>query len=103
MGLKEHPTGIIQNLFEGDGITVPHWLAPFRAIYFSIVTMTTLGFGDIYARPDSFWGHFFLTLQVLLGYFLLGALVTRLAIMFTAGGPAGKYADDKSDESDKWR
>jgi len=29
---------------------------------------------------------------VLLGYMLLAALVTRFAILFTAGGPAGKFA-----------
>ena len=29
-----------------------------RSVYFSIVTMTTLGFGDIYAHPKSGFGHF---------------------------------------------
>jgi len=29
--------------------------------------------------------------QVILGYVLLGALVTRLAVLFTADGPAGSY------------
>ena len=53
-----------------------------RAFYFSIVTMTTLGFGDISANPDSFWGHLLVMIQVLLGYFFLGALITRLSILF---------------------
>jgi len=30
-----------------------------------------------------------------LGYVLLGALVTRFAVLFTAGGPAGKFSNDK--------
>ncbi|UCF42435.1 MAG: hypothetical protein JSV99_07470 [Planctomycetota bacterium] len=30
--------------------------------------------------------------QVILGYVLLGALVTRFAVLFTAGGPAGKFS-----------
>jgi len=60
-----------------------------RPIYFSVVTMTTLGFGDMYANTQSIWGHVLLTVQVLLGYILLGALVTRFAILFTAGGPEG--------------
>ncbi len=34
-----------------------------------------------------------LMLQVILGYVLLGALVTRFAVLFTAGGPAGKFSD----------
>lgn len=28
-------------------------------------------------------------------FFYLGALVTRFAVLFTAGGPAGRFADDK--------
>ena len=63
----------------------------FRAIYFSIVTMTTLGFGDMHAA-ENFGGYLLLTLQVLLGYVLLGALVTRFAVLFQAEGPAGKFA-----------
>ncbi len=63
--------------------------------YFSVVTMTTLGFGDIAANPDSWCGQTLLMVQVILGYVLLGALVTRFAVLFTAGGPAGKFADDK--------
>jgi len=58
-----------------------------RPFYFSVVTMTTLGFGDICANPRSIWGHILVTLQVVWGYFLLGAIVTRLGILFTAGGP----------------
>jgi len=39
-------------------------------------------------------GHALLAIQVILGYVLMGALVTRFAVLFTAGGPAGKFADD---------
>ena len=67
-----------------------------RACYFSIVTMTTLGFGDMYAEPGSKAGHILLILQVLLGYILLAALVTRFAVLFTAGGPAGSFPKKKS-------
>ena len=65
-----------------------------HALYFSVVTMTTLGFGDIAANPDSWGGQTLLMFQVILGYVLLGALVTRFAVLFTAGGPAGKFADE---------
>ena len=96
-GLIAYP-GIVNNLFEFEGSQGPEavsaWIVPFRAVYFSVVTMTTLGFGDMYANPNSFWGHFFLTFQVILGYVLLGALVTRFAVLFTAGGPAGKFEDE---------
>ena len=71
-----------------------------HALYFSVVTMTTLGFGDIAANPDSAGGQALLMLQVILGYVLLGALVTRFAVLFTAGGPAGKFADEKGEKDE---
>jgi hypothetical protein len=90
------PPGIVEYLFiDRNGIVVPSWLVPLRTLYFSVVTMTTLGFGDMYANAQSIWGHVLLSLQVILGYVLLGALVTRFAVLFTAGGPAGKFADDR--------
>lgn len=67
-----------------------HTLA--RSFYFSVVTMTTLGFGDMHAAKTgglpSYIGYLFLSLQVLLGYIFLGALVTRLGILFTGEAPA---------------
>jgi len=59
-----------------------------HALYFSVVTMTTLGFGDIHANPASWLGQTVLMAQVILGYVLLGALVTRFAILFSGEGPA---------------
>ena len=55
--------------------------------------MTTLGFGDIAANPDSWQGQLLLMAQVILGYVLLGTLVTRFAVLFTAGGPAGEFTE----------
>ena len=62
-----------------------------HALYFSVVTMTTLGFGDIAANPDSWQGQVVLMVQVIFGYVLLGALITRLAVLFTSDGPAGSF------------
>ena len=87
--------GILDNLFtDRNGDVVPGWIAPWRVLYFSIITMT-LGFSDMYANAHSAWGHTLIALQAILGYVLLGALVTRFAVLFTAGGPAGKFADEK--------
>lgn len=88
-GLGWHP-GIVANLFIDQGRPVLSWLVPLRSIYFSIVTMTTLGFGDMYANTNNYWlaaacGHLLLMLQVLLGYVMLGTLVTRIGILFTSG------------------
>lgn len=62
-----------------------------HALYFSVVTMTTLGFGDIAANPESVRGQVLLMLQVILGYVLLGALVTRFSVIFRSSGPAGRF------------
>ncbi len=90
--------GIVNNLSEVDGQQVQWWLVPIRAFYFSVVTMTTLGFGDMYAKFNSLLGHLLLTIQVLLGYMFLGALVTRFAVLFTAGGPAAKFTELTEEE-----
>ena len=90
------PPGIVENLFiDCNQVKVQWWLVPLRTLYFSIVTQTTLGFGDMYARAQSVSGHILLSLQVLLGYVLLGALVTRFAVLFTAGGPAGEFSGEE--------
>ena len=94
--------GIVSNLLEGNEGPVPSWLVPFRTIYFSIVTMTTLGFGDMHANCQSFWGHFLLTVQVILGYVLLAALVTRIGVLFTSGVIPGQFKKSgKKPESDE--
>jgi uncharacterized protein YjbI with pentapeptide repeats len=69
-----------------------------HTLYFSVVTMTTLGFGDIAANPDSQFGQVLLMFQVILGYVLLGSLITRFAVLFTAGAPAGSFTpiDEKT-------
>lgn len=65
--------------YVGLGCSIELW---FRSLYFSVVTMTTLGFGDIHAHPLSITGQALVMLQVLIGYVLLGALITRLSILF---------------------
>jgi len=90
------PPGIVSDLIIEPHLPIWHYflLLLLRPLYFSIVTMTTLGFGDMYANAQSIWGHILLSFQVILGYVLLGALVTRFAVLFTAGGPAGKFAKE---------
>lgn len=52
----------------------------FTPYYFSIVTFTTLGFGDIH--PLDFAGEVWLALEVLLGYIMLGGLIGIFANKF---------------------
>jgi uncharacterized protein YjbI with pentapeptide repeats len=79
-------------MVNGQVVTLRNFL---NALYLSVVTMTTPGFGNIAANPQSSFGQVLLMLQVFCGYFLLGAIVTRLAILFTAGGPAGRFSKKK--------
>lgn len=65
-----------------------------RACYFSVVTMTTLGFGDMYAEKENIAGHILLMVQVLFGYVLLGALVTRFGVLFKSGLVICKFSKD---------
>jgi hypothetical protein len=93
------PPGIVDYLFvDPSGVKVGAGLALIRAIHFSVVIMT-VGFTNMHANAHSFWAHVLVGLQMILGFVLLGALVTRFAVLFTAGGPAGKFADDKEKES----
>ena len=64
--------------FDADGIlirsTPQHWYA---YIYYSVVTFTTLGFGDI--TPATGGAMVVLTLEVTLGYVMLGGLISIFA------------------------
>ena len=53
-----------------------HWFMPF---YYSIVTFTTLGFGDIVPRFDNGLMQFWVTCEVIVGYIMLGGLISILA------------------------
>lgn len=46
-------------------------------LYYSIVTFTTLGFGDIV--PNTGWLQFWVAFEVILGYIMLGGLISILA------------------------
>jgi uncharacterized protein YjbI with pentapeptide repeats len=72
----------VQGLDTYKGQQLAFGLRCIRALYLSIVTMTTLGFGDIIPYPLSYVGHILVIVQVCLGYLLLGALITRLAVLF---------------------
>jgi len=50
----------------------------FTPFYFSIVTFTTLGFGEINPKGH-FWGEIIVSFEVILGYCTLGLLLAVLA------------------------
>jgi len=55
------------------GLRLTFW----KSFYFSIVTFTTLGFGDVVADNTS--AHILVTLEVILGYIMLGGLISIFA------------------------
>lgn len=60
--------------FGADKCARHGWFSPF---YFSFVTYTTLGFGDI--APQTIWGEVAVAFEVVLGYMTLGLLSSVLA------------------------
>jgi Ion channel/Pentapeptide repeats (8 copies) len=71
--------GLFPGLLAYDSSNLAHdpsrtWFAP---IYFSIVTFTTLGFGDI--KPAEAIGQILTSTEVIVGYVTLGLLVAVLA------------------------
>ena len=79
----------------------PTFKAFVHDLYFSVVTMTTLGFGDVHAKAECWQGMIgqsVLMIHVIIGYVLLGSLVTRLGIVFTGLGPVSKPKLSNKDE-----
>ena len=77
-----------------------------RALYFSVVTTTTVGFGDISASKTSILSNIIILLHVMIGYMLLGALIVRLGILFQTLPEAdvseqlhNENSDDKENEN----
>jgi len=86
------PPGLISNL-DSVETTWDALISNFlRALYFSLTIMTSLGFEKMHPLPGSEPGYLLVGLQSILGYVLLGALVTRLSVLFTSGGPAGEFS-----------
>jgi len=65
--------------FHGLEVTEP--VEATRFIYFSFVTLTTLGFGDAYPLTDG--AQSLVTLQAVVGQFYLAILVARLVALYT--------------------
>ena len=63
----------------------------FQMLAFATSTMVTLGFGNINVAigtgETNFVGMIVVTCNLIMGYFMLAVLVTRLGILFQSQGP----------------
>ena len=66
----------------GSDVGAP--LTFWKSFYFSIVTFTTLGFGDVVA--DNTLARIFVTLEVIFGYIMLGGLISIFANKLASRG-----------------
>lgn len=78
-----------QIIFE-PGVT--NWDNPIlsvcRTFYFSIIVMTSVGFGDFHASANSPISLIIISFQAIIGYILLGAFLVRIGILFQGEFPA---------------
>lgn len=69
--------------FGGLYATHPTWfqqeIGPFSPWYFSVVTFTTLGFGDLTPKPECWQAQAWVVAEVILGYIMLGGLISIFA------------------------
>jgi len=72
------------------GATAPHTLSQFEAYYFSFITLSTVGYGDIV--PLSYGARTLAMMEAMTGTIYLTVLVSRLVSMYSSQGSevAGK-------------
>lgn len=68
-----------------------------RSLYFSVIIMTGLGFGEINANSASYLGHIIMLIQSLMGYILLGAFLVRIGILFQGEFPVSSIRKKQGD------
>ncbi len=81
---------LIDRIADGAFLSSGDALTPESAIYFSFVTLTTLGFGDLTPAVSS--GRTLVTLEAMAGQFYIAIAVARLV----AGMDIGKGVPEKS-------
>jgi hypothetical protein len=75
--------GMIDNTVEGSPVIYDFW----RSVYYSVVTFTTLGYGDFY--PVGL-GRTLAAMEALTGYIILGVLASTAASVLSRQPPEDK-------------
>ncbi len=68
---------IFAGLFELVALDYGEHRTPLSSLYYSVVTLTTLGYGDVV--PVSLWAQILAMVEVVLGYVMLGGLLSIFA------------------------
>lgn len=74
---KINPVMVVGQPYNSENMSLKRKKTGFTPYYFSIVTFTTLGFGDI--TPMNKAGEIWLAIEVILGYIMLGGLISIFA------------------------
>ena len=74
---------VFAGIYRGFGLEGLPTIEPDVALYFSIVTWTTLGYGDFRPAPDL---QLLAALEAGLGYIFLGLTVGLMANLISGGG-----------------
>jgi hypothetical protein len=74
------------------GATTPHTLSQFEAYYFSFITLTTVGYGDIV--PLSSGARTLAMVEAMTGTLYMAVLISRLVALHTAHPPDSPKSED---------
>ena len=66
------------------GVTAPHSLSQFEAYYFSFITLSTVGFGDI--TPISSGARTLAMMEAMIGTLYMAVLISRLVALYSSQG-----------------
>ncbi len=62
---------------------IPHnWTRVFHLLYFSVVTLATVGYGDITPRYDSLLARLFVASEIAAGFFVLVVILSSVSLTF---------------------
>jgi hypothetical protein len=74
------------------GKTAPHTLSQFEAYYFSFITLTTVGYGDI--TPLSNGARTLAMMEAMTGTLYIAVLISRLVALYSSQGPESSKPKD---------
>jgi voltage-gated potassium channel len=88
---------LIPNAFSFNAATISHHgMAGFNSFYFSFVTLSTVGYGDI--TPVARVARMLAAAEAMTGLLYVAVLVARLVSLYSAPSPRGNDVDSQNDD-----